>query len=262
MAVRSARRVLVAVALAAMTTPLATGVTEAGAASSAATTIHPGGEVNFGNVSCEIGAVMRQGQTIYLAVPASCGGIDAGKQQPDGCYGPISPTGVPVFIEGAKHRGELVYDSFTEMQLHSVTAHNRCYFNDLALVRVNRHDRHLVTATIPGTGAPRRVLTTLPKSGTALRIGSNTGTAAATLHGGWVLTASTMAMLKTADVGAPVTVGNDLVGMLLVLPKGPIPSAPLFQQPAQIYNLSRAIQQLHKIPRFRHVALVRAGWRG
>jgi hypothetical protein len=241
--------------------PLLIGAPVAGAAASGTATIHPGGEVNFGGTSCEVGAVMHQGHTVYLAVPASCGGIDPGKVQPQGCYGPITPVGVTVSIEGAKHRGQLVYDSFTEMQLQGETAANRCYYNDLALVRVNRHDRARVTATIPGTGAPRHVLGTLPKSGTAMKFSSNSATAGATQHDGWMLAASTMAMLKTANSGAPVTVGNNLVGMLLVLPKGPIPGVPLLQAPAQIYNLSRAIHELHRVHRFRHVTLVHSGQR-
>jgi hypothetical protein len=257
---RTSPRVLVLVATAALGVPLVTTSPGAVAASRPAATIHPAGEVNFGGVSCEIGAVMRQGHTVYLAIPASCGGIDAGKVQ-DGCAEPITPAGLPVSIEGAKHRGHLVYNSFTAMQSRGDVSPNRCYYNDLALVKVNRHDRHRVTATIPGTGAPRSVLATLPKSGTSLKFGANTATAGATQHQGWVLLANTMAMLKTANVGAPVTIGNKLVGMLLVLPKGPIPMVPLLQQPGQIFNLARAIKQLHKLPRFRHVRLVHAGER-
>ena len=257
---RTSPRVLVLAALLALGVPVATASPQALAAPHAAAGIHPGGEVNFGNVSCEIGVVMRQGHNLYLAIPGSCGGIHLGKVQ-DGCSEPLTPVGSPVSIQGARHHGLLVYNSFTQMQRTGVTDPNRCYYNDLALVRVNRHDRHLVTATIPGTGAPRSVLTTLPKSGTSMKVGGATASAGATRHGGWVLETSTMAMLKTADVGAPVTIGNKLVGMLLVLPKGPIPMVPLLQSPGQIFNLARAIKQLHKVHRFRHVALVRAGQR-
>jgi hypothetical protein len=252
------RRLLVAVAFAAACAPALTGLPGAQAAS-AAKPVHPGVEVNFGEVSCEVGAVMHQGKTVYLAVPASCGGIDAGKVQPAGCYGPNSPTGVPASIVGAKHNGTLVYDSFTEMQSQGVTAHDRCTYNDLALIRVNHLDRHLVSSSIPGTGAPRGVSSSLPKSGTTLRFGTNSATAGATSHSGWTVTATTMAMLKTANVGAPVTVGNQLVGMLIVLPAGPIPNVPLLQNPGQVYNLAYAIKELHRIHHFRHVTLVRAG---
>lgn len=251
------RRALLVAAVAAIGMPLLAAAPSVSAAGSP--TIRPGGEVNLGEVSCEIGAVMRQGHTVYLAIPASCGGIDAGKVQPQACYGPTIPVGVPVSIGGAKHHGTLVYNSFSEMQHDGVTNPNRCHYNDLALVRVNRHDRHLVSATIPSSGAPRSIAARLPKSGTPLRFGSNSATAGATQAHGWVLMASTSAMLKTADTGAPVTVGKRLVGMLVVLPKGPIPNVPLFEAPAQIFNLARAIHLLHQVPKFRHVHVVHAG---
>jgi hypothetical protein len=224
----------------------------------ASTSIHPGGEVNFGDISCEIGAIMRQGPTVYLAIPASCGGIDLGKTQ-DGCVEPVTPLGIPVSIEGARFRGTTVYNSFTEMQKTGVRGMNRCFYNDLSLIRVDRRDRSRVTATIPGTAAPKVVPASLPKSGTALRLGSDSGTAGATHNSGWAAEVSSMAMLKTADAGAPVTVGNKLFGMLTVLPAGPIPMVPLIEQPGQVYSLARAIKELRAVPRFRHIQLVRAG---
>ncbi|HWA65896.1 MAG TPA: hypothetical protein VG899_05950 [Mycobacteriales bacterium] len=234
----------------------ATSATGAGAAK----TIHPGGEVNFGDISCEIGAVMRQGATVYLAVPASCGGIDLGKVQ-DGCVEPVSPGGVPASIGGAIYRGTLVYNSFTEMQKTGVRSPDRCYFNDLALIRVDRRDRTRVTATIPDTSGPRMVSTSMPASGTALRFGSASGSAGGTHNAGWATDVTSTAMLKTADAGAPVTVADKLVGMLTVLPAGPIPDVPLFQTPGQVYSLAKAIKLLREVPRFRHIRLVRAGQR-
>jgi hypothetical protein len=253
-------RILLAVAAAATFAPLLIGPPAVGAVPRAVASIHPGGEVNFGGVSCEIGAIMRQGPAVFLAVPASCGGIDAGKVQ-DGCDEPVSPSGVPVSIEGAKYRGHLVYNSFTEMQLAGVMSTQRCYYDDLALVQVNPRDRHLVSAAIPGTAAPLSILSILPRSGTMLQMSSARGTAGATQHHGWLVTDTMTALSKTSNVGAPVTVRKKLVGMLLVLAKGPIPGLPVLQAPAQIYNLARAIRQLHEIPRFRHVRLVQAGQR-
>jgi hypothetical protein len=230
------------------------------ASSATAATIHPGGEVNFGGISCEIGAVMRQGATVYLAVPASCGGIDLGKVQ-DGCVEPITPSGVPASIEGAKHRGTVVYNSFTQMQRTGVLNQNHCYYNDLALIRVDRRDRSRVTATIPDTAGPRAVPTSMPSSGTPLRLGSATGSAGGTHNAGWATSVTSIAMLKTADAGAPVTVGSKLYGMLTVLPAGPIPYVPLMQTPGQVYNIAKAIQLLHTDPRFRRIRLLHAGQR-
>jgi hypothetical protein len=240
--------------------PAVTALPGSTVAAAPAKTIHPGGEVNFGGISCEVGAVLRQGKTVYLAVPASCGGIDLGKVQ-NGCVEPITPLGVPAFIEGAQHRGDVVYNSFTEMQKTGVLNQNHCYYNDLALVRVDRRDRGRVTATILNTAAPTSLPTSMPSSGTSLRLGAATGSAGTTHNAGWATDLSSMAMLKTADAGAPVTVGNKLFGMLTVLPAGPIPDVPLMQTPGQVYSLAKAIKLLRAVPRFRHIQLVRAGQR-
>ncbi|HVW80223.1 MAG TPA: hypothetical protein VHB69_04705 [Mycobacteriales bacterium] len=238
-----------------------TGVTAlpgTAATPAAAATIHPGSEVNFGGISCESGAVLRQGATVYLAIPASCGGIDLGKTQ-DGCVEPVTPVGIPVSIQGARYNGRLIYNSFSQMQKTGIRSANECYYNDLALVRVDRRDRSRVTAAIPGTDGPRQAPCSMPSSGTALRLGTASGKAGATHNAGWATDVSSMAMLKTADAGAPVTVGDKLFGMLTVLPVGPIPDVPLMETPGAVYNLAKAIKLLRALPRFRHVRLVRAG---
>jgi hypothetical protein len=225
-----------------------------GAQAKPAKTIHPGVSVHYGDVTCAVAAVMKQHKRLFLAVPASCGGIDLGKPT-DGCSSPQAPIGLPVSIQGAKHRGRLVYSSFAQMQLNGDTNPNRCYYNDLALVQVARKDRARVSAAIPKVGVPTGVVAKLPGKGTALRIGGSTGSAADRHHNGWVLdlTSSPTAMFRTPDCGVPVTTGRRLVGMLLILPKGPIPMVPLFQSPAQTYNLARAVKYLKRTPGFRHV---------
>jgi hypothetical protein len=240
--------------------PALAGLSGPVAAAATGGTVHPGVAVNFGGVTCTVGAVMRERKTVYLAVPASCGGIDLGKPQ-NGCVEPTTPVGSPVGIQGANHRGTVVYNSFSEMQLHGVHATDECHYNDLALIRVNHLDRRLVSAVVPGTTAPHAVPSKLPASGTALHFGASHGTAGSTHHKGWELDASTMAMLSTYQAGSPVTSGGKLVGMLIVLPKGPLLSLPLLQQPAEIYNLSRAIKMLRTMPGFHHVTLVQAGQR-
>lgn len=220
--------------------------------------IHPGVSVNYGDVTCTVGVVLRAGRRVFLGVPSSCGGIDLGKKGKDGCSSPQTPIGSPVSIQGAKHNGKLVYSSFTQMQLHSDTNPRRCYYNDLALVRVDPRDRTRVSAAIPGVGVPTKVAAKLPADGTALKIGTTAGTAGATHHSGWEVDVdSPTGMFKTPDCGSPVTIGRTLVGLLLVLPKGPIPMAPVAQQPAETYNLARSLHYLRQQAHFHRVHLAR-----
>jgi hypothetical protein len=44
-----------------------------------------------------------------------------------------------------------------------------------------------------------------------------------------------------------------------VLPSGPLPVVPLFQSPAEVYNLTYALKQLHQAAGFRHVKILHAG---
>jgi hypothetical protein len=251
------RRALVATLALASATALAGGVPGASAGGSAAAAasakpIHPGVKVNYGDVTCTVGAVMRERRRIFLAVPASCGGVELGKTQ-DGCSAPQSPKGVPVSIEGAKHPGTLVYSSYSTMQLHGDTSPTRCYYNDLSLVQVDRRDRGRVSAAIPGVGVPSRVPLKLPAKGTALRVGAAAGTAGATNHNGWELDLDTpTATFTTSDCGTSVTAGHDLVGMLLILPKG---AAPGLQTPPETYNLGRSLRYLRHQAGFHHVRL-------
>lgn len=228
-----------------------------GADAAVAKTIHPGVSVNYGDVTCTVGAVVRAGHRVFLAAPASCGGIDLGKANTDGCSAPQTPIGSPVSIQGAKHRGILVYSSFSEMQLRGDRNPRRCYFNDLTLIRVDHRDRARVSAAIPGVGVPRRALATLPAKGTALNVLGTAATAGYTHHGGWELDlTSPTAMWRTPDCGSPITSGHNLVGMLLVLPKGPVPGVPADQAAAETFNLYRAVRYLRTTAHFHHAHLV------
>ncbi|HVS68559.1 MAG TPA: hypothetical protein VHE56_08415 [Mycobacteriales bacterium] len=227
-----------------------------GADAAAPKTIHPGVSVNYGDVTCTVGAVLRAGHRVFLAAPASCGGIDLGKANTDGCAAPQTPLGSPVSIQGAKHRGTLVYSSFSEMQLRGDQNPRRCYYNDLTLIRVDRRDRARVSAAIPGVGVPRRVVSKLPAKGAHLLVDGAATTAGATHQRAWELDMSSpTAMWKTPDCGSAVTLGHKLVGMLLVLPKGPVPGAPVDQEAAETFNLFRALKYLRTTPHFHHVHL-------
>jgi hypothetical protein len=241
---------MTALAVAGSLLPAFAGTAPASAA--AAGGIHPGVTVTFGGVSCTSGPILRQGSSLYVAIPASCGGIDAGKVQ-DGCVEPETPVGVPVRIGGAKHRGLLVYNSFSWMQLHGVRNANRCYYDDLALVRVNKLDRSRVSGRIPGRPAPHRVAGSNPSSGSSVRIGSSTATAGASGHGGWELDV-TLTGAKPAQIGSAAVQGSQIVGMLTSVPQGLLPAGP-----SGVYSLHKELAQLRHVPGFRHITLLAAG---
>jgi hypothetical protein len=219
------------------------------AATTAAGSIHPGVSVTFGGVTCEAGAILHRGHTEFLAIPASCGGIDPGKVQ-DGCAEAETPAGIPVQIGGARHRGIVVYNSFTEMQLEGVTSSTKCYHNDLALVRIDPRDASRVSSRIPGMSAPRHIAAGSPKSGSHMTVGRAAATAGASHDHGWEQDFTSLANLGTTDVGASVMSANHLVGMLIVVPSGL-----LLKAPAEVYSFAKALHLLHRVRGFHHVQL-------
>lgn len=217
--------------------------------------VHPGSSVSFGDETCEVGALMHEGRKVYAAIPASCGGIDLGKKQ-DGCAEAETPVGVPVKLGGASRHGTLVYNSFTEMQLHGQTKSAPCWSNDLALVQLSGKDAGRASGRIPGLHAPSRIASAGLAAGAAITIGSHPATVGAASYHGWAHAATTSASFATSDVGAPVVHGSHLIGMLTVIPAGVlVKSAPEF------YSLAKAMTQLHKVRGFRHVTLLRASQR-
>lgn len=217
--------------------------------------IHPGVSIAFGGVTCTAGPILRQRHAVFIAIPASCGGIDEGKVQ-DGCVEAETPVGSPVRIGNARHRGLLVYNSFSHMQLHGVQSPTRCYYNDLALVKVNRRDVHLVSGRIPGQSAPYRVARSSPSSGSTLRVGSMSGTAGATHHHGWQLDVTISGTASSSQVGTIATEGSRVVGMLTTIPQGVVPMGA-----SGVYSFSKELKALRHVHGFHHVRLLTAGQR-
>jgi hypothetical protein len=203
--------------------------------------------------------VLAQGTTRYLGVPASCGGLEPGQSQ-NGCTEAEAPLGAPVHIDGARHRGILVYNSFTRMQATGTTNARKCAHNDLALVRINRADRHLVSGSIPGVRAPTAVSPHGPRAGSTAQLGDTTATSKGSTQAGWVYqvtTPATSSKLTTADLGEPLVQSGMVSGMLTVLPAGFV-----MKSPAEVYNLHRALVALRHTKGFHHVVLFKAGRTG
>jgi hypothetical protein len=218
--------------------------------------VHPGSAVTIGDVTCTAGVALRQGRVVYVAIPASCVGPVPGKPQ-DGCAQAEAPIGSPATIAGARHRGILVYDSFTRMENLGTTATNRCDFNDLALIRVNRADRHRVVGTVPGTRAPKSVSAHGPASGSSVTMGGSTATSEGSTAAGWAYQVRSTHYPSASDVGEPMEQSGRVMGMLVVLPT----LMPL-RPDAEVANLHRALVLLRRTPGFRRVVVLRAGQRG
>jgi hypothetical protein len=218
--------------------------------------VHPGAAVSLADVRCTVGLLLHQGKTVYAGIPASCAalGPDEGKEQ-NGCKDAASaPTGTHARVAGARHRATLMYDSFTRMQLDGTTNSRRCQYNDLALLKLSPADARSASGAIPSARAPKRVSDRAPTKGSKVVVKNCSATTDAGTHRGWVYPINPTTTLTTSDVGAPVVRGTQLVGMLIVLPAGVI-----IKTAAEVYNLHRALILLRRLPKFRHVALLRAG---
>jgi hypothetical protein len=219
--------------------------------------------VTIADQTCTAGPLLHQRKALYIAVPASCGGTSPGNVQ-NGCSGANAPLNIPVKIQGARHRGLLVYDSFARMQSLGTSSSRACQDNDLALVRINRRDLGRVTAAINGGRAPNGVRAHAPASGRSMTLGSHAATTGASHQGGWEYDVSTTASLSAADVGSAGVVGGRVLGMLTVLPNDMLSQLPIgagLAPPAEVYSLAKALKFLRKAPGFRHVSLLKAGQR-
>jgi hypothetical protein len=246
---------LVALCIAAVVAAFATAPPSARAAT--AHQIRPGSVVTIAGVKCKVGLLLHKAKTVYVAIPASCGALplDEGTPQ-NGCQAASAPIGTPVKVAGARHRGVLVYDSFTRMESLGTKSSDKCHYNDFALVRLNPKDAKHAVGTIPGMDAPHRISRQAPASGSSVSVGSSSATAGTATHRGWVypLSGTGMAQVTASDVGTPVVQGGRLLGMLTAIPQGIVTKTD-----AAAYNLCRAIRSMHHMRGFHHVQLLRAG---
>lgn len=229
--------------------------------------IRPGTSVTIAGVTCTAGAVLHQKSTVYIAIPASCAGVFTGKYQ-NGCPEAEAPIGTPADVAGARHQAILTYNSFTEMQSlgtahhHNAASRRLCHYNDLALFKLNPHDRARVAGSIAGMHAPTSVSHHGPASGRKMTLGSHQGTAGASHEAGWVYDVTPSGSLSANDVGSAGVYGGRAFGMLTVLPHGTIPVSPanaLVGSPAEVYSLHKALLFLRKTRGFHHVSLLAAG---
>lgn len=233
------------------------GVVSAGPAGAASgrDSIHPGVAVAVAGNTCEAGFLLRQHGRVFVAAPASCFGTDGGSGV-DGCTEAQIPYGSRVSIGGARHKGELVYSSFTEMQLRSKSGGSACDGNDLGLVKLIRSDVRRATPVIPAVGTPTGASQAPPASGAALLTYVNgarqSAKAGTTSDNGWQHAVTVNGMVEASNIGAPiVTSSGRALGMLSVLPTTPRVGT------SQATDLAKELHFLRRVHGFHHVHLLK-----
>ena len=229
----------------------ATGAGHPPWASAKSATIHPGVTVSMGGVDCRAGFVFTDGTRAYLSVPASCSGT--GPVDNSKCDAGQDPYGLPVTIEGAKHKGTLVYSSITTMELRSQTGTNRCTFNDLSLVRIDHRDLKRTNPSVPVIGGPTGVSKEQPEAPAQLSVYAGAPSNAQALNtsgGGWSHAIMVDGAVAGSDLGAPVLTSK---GQAL----GMVSGVPTANGRTLVNDLSREIRYLHTVKKFADVHLAR-----
>lgn len=219
--------------------------------SAATATVHPGVEVSMAGVTCLAGFVLTDGTRAFIAIPAYCSG--AGEVDNSKCDAGQAPLGLPVTIQGAKHEGTLVYSSITAMELRSETRANRCAYNNLSLVRIDRRDIKRTNPSVPGLGGPTGVSKDQPTAPSQLMVYLSAPTTAQALDsgsGGWAHTMMVDAPVSPADLGGPVLTDN---GKAL----GMVSGTPMSDGITTVSNLRKEIHYLHTFSRFADVHLAK-----
>lgn len=220
-------------------------------ASAKTAAIHPGVTVSMGGVSCRAGFVLTDGTHAFIAVPASCSG--AGPVDNSKCDAGQDPLGLPVTIQGAKHDGTLVYSSITTMELRGQKSVNRCAYNDMSLVRIDRRDIKRTNPSVPVLGGPTGVSKDQPAAPDQLSVYATAPANAQVLNsagGGWSYGIMVDAPISAADIGAPVlTAKGQALGMVSGVPSSGGQTV--------VSDLLREIRYLHTLPRFADVHLAK-----
>ncbi len=249
-----------ALAVAACLTPAATapaaGVTQPQWAPAKSATIHPGVSVSMGGVTCRAGLIFTDGTHAFIAVPAACSGV--GPQDNSKCQVGQDPIGTPVTIAGAKHHGKLVYSSIVEMSSRLSAPYpgqkvnkNRCTYNDMSLVRIDKRDVKRTNPSVPVLGGPTGVSKAQPQAPDQLSVYATMATPAEALQtggGGWSHSMMVDGPISSTDLGSPVLTGKGkAIGM--------VTSVPTNSGQTLVSDLYREVRYLHTVTKFADVHL-------
>lgn len=115
--------------------------------------IHPGVEVATAIGACTSNFIFFDDSNVYIGQAAHCSTTGTADEL-DGCSAPSLPLGTPVQVGGATQPGTMVYNSWLTMQERGETDQDACFYNDLALVRLDPADAGRVNPSIPHWGGP------------------------------------------------------------------------------------------------------------
>jgi hypothetical protein len=190
-------------------------------ASAATAKIHPGVMVTIADVTCRAGYVLTDGRRVFLAMPASCTGVSGGEMS-DGCSEAQVPNTLPAKIQGAKYDGKVAYSSFVQMQLSGATAPNKCVYNSIALVKLDRRDIKRTNPSLPIVGGPTGVsrdAPAFPDQLTVLLASPANAQATTTSNNGWAHSMIVDGHVDRLAVGSPVLTENGkALGMVTFIP--------------------------------------------
>jgi hypothetical protein len=216
--------------------------TDLGWAPAATAKIHPGVSVTIADVTCRAGYVLTDGRRVFLTVPASCTGVSGGEMS-DGCSEAQVPKTLAAKVQGAKYDGKVAYSSFVQMQLHGVTATNKCIYNSLSLIRVDRRDIKRTNPSLPVVGGPTGVARSapaFPDQLTVLLASPATAQATTTANNGWSHGMIVDGQVDRLAVGSPVlTDTGKALGMVTFIPPQ---GGPGETKVSDFYRLMRALR--------------------
>lgn len=232
------RRLLLPTTAALVALALPTGASAAWADPDDAT-IRPGSQTaTEGSGQCTSNFVFENGSDVLIGQAAHCAGTGEATDT-DGCDATTLPLGTKVDVEGAQHRGELVYSSWVEMQRRGETDADACAANDFALVKLDPRDAATVNPSIPFWGGPTALAAEDAVAGQAvhsygnsgLRLGLETLKPKVGLHlgrqsGGWTHQIATLTPGVPGDSGSAVlSADGRALGTLSTLALAPIPGS-------------------------------------
>lgn len=219
--------------------------------------IHPGVPVTIGGVTCTGGFILTDGKRVYLTLTAGCAGASAGEDV-NGCpttrdSAAVDPPRTEAEITGARYKGHLAYNSFERMKRLGEKRTNRCHYNNLSLIQIDRRDIKRTNPSVPTLGGPARVAQGQPSAPDQLAVflaAPTTAEAIETNAGGWAHTMMVNGHVTAANAGAPVlTESGAALGLVTVAPpQGTV-------GPTTVSNLRRELRVLHHEHGFEHVHL-------